>query len=305
MANENNKTKERKATSIPKAKKQPLRSGKVKGPMGIGKKQRPSTRATVKEPAKGKVSPAQNPEVSKVSAGSDMEIQDNNTSKLSPAPSWHDQLPERTSNDSEALRVMESKRQRKESQTRHEMASGEPINLSENTQSQNQEMDAKTQADQSSTRSASESDKKKEPSKAPQEKDDSPSQGTSGLGSKKMSRQKFVKGISAEEKLKLDNVSPSQELQNRITQTTKALWEAASPKEQTKDELAKILLEVIPSSQQLASSTPSKEELKSLAERIGSMFEKGANLDEILALIPNEKIREQIQAFIVRARSGM
>ena len=271
--------------------------------MGIGEKQKPSNRATVKEPAKGKVSHAQDSEVSKVSAGSAMEEQNSNAPKVSPAPSWNDRLPERTSKVTEALWVVESKRQQKEAQTRHEMASGDPINLSENTQTQMREMKRSAHADHNSSSPTSDSNKKEESNQASEDKDDSSSQDTKELGSKKMSRQKPMKGISAQEKLKLDNVSPSQELQDRVSQTTKGLWEALVPGEQSKDELAKILLQIIPSSQQLASSTPSKEELKSMAERISSMFDRGTNMDEILALIPNEKIREQVRALILRARN--
>lgn len=304
MTNKHNKSQDKIATSIPKSKKQPLKSGKVKGPMGIGEKQKPSIRATVKEPAKAKVSHGQDPDVSTVSAGSAMKKQERNTSRLSPAPSWNDRLPERTSKKSEALQVMETKRKRKEAQRQHDMTSGDPINLSQTTQTEMQEKEQTTHTDHNTNNPKYNSNYKKESDKSTQEKNASISKETGDLGAKKMSRKKHVKGISAEEKLKLDNVSPSQELEDRVTQNAKGLWEALDPGEQTKDELAKILLKVIPTNQQLAASTPSKEELKAIAERISDIFDRDANMDEILALIPNEKIRKQVRALILRARNA-
>lgn len=310
MANEHNKTEDKKATSIHNSRKQPLKSGQVKGPMGIGKKKEPSTRATVKEPAKGKTSPEHDPGVSKISADGVAKKQGSSASNLSPAPSLQDdsmvdkhpkeRLPERTSKESEALRIVESKRKRKEAQVQHEMASGEPINLSESTQTEMRGMENSA----STQKQVSQPDKTKEPGRPSENKDKSSSQDTSQEGSKKMSRQKFVKGISAEEKLKLDNVSPSQELQSRVADTTKGLWEALDPGQEIKDEIAEILLQVIPSKEKLASSTPSKEEMKKIAEVISGMFEKGRNMDEILAAIPNEKIREQIREIILTARNN-
>lgn len=316
MATQHNNTEDKKPTSISSSRKQPLKSGKVKGPMGVGRKRKPKTRATVKEPSKGKTSlPEQASEVSRTSADGAAEKHESNGSNLSPAPSLEnrvinnqpkERLPERTTKESEALRIVESKRTQKETQAQHELASGEPIELSESTQTEMRGMENQTAADQesASTKSNLKTDKTEEPDEASKNKEESMAEDTSMKGAKKMSRQKFVKGISAEEKLKLDNVSPSQELKNRITDATSGLRDALEPGQEIKDQIAELLLQVIPSQENVPSSTLSKQQMDKITETISSMFNNGLSMDEILAMIPNENIREQLREVINRTRKN-
>ncbi|WP_438865928.1 1,4-alpha-glucan branching protein GlgB [Salinimicrobium oceani] len=79
---------------------------------------------------------------------------------------------------------------------------------------------------------------------------------------KKMSRQKSVPGISAEEKMKLPNTSPSDDLKRTAKETAEGIKEKLSPDEQTKRDLEQMAKDYVPSA----------ESIKDTAQKIADRF---------------------------------
>lgn len=304
MALHTNNTDDKKKKSPSHSEKRPLKSGKVKGPMGVGRNPAESGSKTRESDQND------NSGVARTSADGGSSSSYN----LSSAPSSQqmsepqepkERLPERTSMESEALQVVESKRKRKESEIKHELESGQTIALSESTGSEPWEPSEQVKADtEISKPQAKPSPPQKEtPKPEASDMEESTSEDIKRKGAKKMSRQKFVKGISAEEKLKLDNVSPSEELKSRIAESALGFWDTITPGDEIKDEVAEILLKIIPTGEQVASFTPSMDQINKIATGLTKGISTDSiSLDKILEQIPDPDIRQQIRMAVSKLK---
>ena len=247
-------------------KNDPKKSGSVKGPKGVGSPAS-SSGGRVKESASGNQKVEDKREISATPAGGTIE----------------EPTQEPTSKTEEPLKLKPSKRDQKTSEKARELKSGEPIALSDSQKEQEQaSMTKKDYADQH-----------KEP------EEEQPVR----KAAQKMSRRKQISGISAEEKLKLSNSSPSQQLRDRLKGSANELFDTLKPNEELQDELAKLLLQLVPSSDHIKSSVPSQDHLTKVVRMMNEQLAKGKDeLDELLGQIQDEELRQKITAAIRKSR---
>lgn len=254
-------------------KNNPKKSGSVKGPMGVGSPAS-SSGGRVEKQQNDDRSPEDKREISATPAGGTLE---------EPAQDSSSQ----TSKSQEPLKLKPSKKDQKTTEKPREMASGDPIELPDPKLEQEQAFEAKGVAQQ-------EEEETREQEEQPARK-----------AAKKMSRRKHVPGISAEEKLKLGNTSPTQQLKDRLKGSTKELFNAVKPGEELQDELAKLLLQLVPATEHIKSTVPSQERLTKVVRMLNQQLAKGKeDLDQLLDQIQDVELREQIRAAIRRQRKG-
>ena len=119
-------------------------------------------------------------------------------------------------------------------------------------------------------------------SKAPQEKaEDTAAAKPTKTGAKKMPRRKPEPGISAEEKMKLPNTSPTEDLKKTAKKTGKDLADKLTPDEQTKRDLEEKAKDLI----------PDPEEVRDTAAKIAGKIAPGVAKakDFVEKLIPDQE----------------
>ena len=103
--------------------------------------------------------------------------------------------------------------------------------------------------------------------------------GTKKAPAKKMSRQKTPPGVSAEEKMKLPNTSPTDDLKDTAMEAGKDLADKLTPDEKTRKDLEKKAKDIIPDADEVKSAAakakdfveeviPDKEEISSAAKKV-------------------------------------
>ncbi len=261
-----------KSSSTPESgQNEPKKSGSVKGPMGVGSPASSSGGRVTKQDPHDRM-PEDKREISATPAGGTME---------EPA-----QEPDSASSTSqEPLKLKPSKRDQKTQEKPRELASGDPIELPDRKKEQGPEGKAEKEA----------------PAQQQAPEEEPPAR----KAAKKMSRRKHVPGISAEEKLKLGNSSPTEQLKDRVKDSTKELFDAVKPQEELQDELAKLLLQLVPSSEHIKSAVPSQDQLTKVVRMVNEKLSEGRdNLDQLLNQIQDVELREQIRAAIRKQRRG-
>ena len=108
---------------------------------------------------------------------------------------------------------------------------------------------------------------------------------------KKMTRTKKVPGISAEEKMKLPNTSPSQDLKNTAKETADNIKETITPKDSTKKDLEKKAKDLIPDPKDL------KAAAGNLAEKVIPAAQKAK--EKVEEILPD---KEEITAAAQKAK---
>lgn len=259
------------SSSFPKSdQNEPQKSGSVKGPMGVGSPAS-SSGGRVQKQDDDRM-PEDKREISATPAGGTIEEPAQEPSSFSSKPQ-------------EPLKLKPSKRDQKTSEKSRELQSGDPIELPDSKKEQETAFKAEGE-----TQKEHEEPKEEQPA---------------GKAAKKMSRRKVIPGISAEEKLKLGNASPTQQLKDRLTGSTKEIFEAVKPSEELQDELAKLLLQLVPSSDHIKSTVPSQDKLTKAVRMLNEQLAKGKdNLDQLIDQIQDVELREQIRSAIRRQRKG-
>ena len=143
---------------------------------------------------------------------------------------------------------------------------------------------------------------KKASTKSSEEKKTS-SMGTSAAKSaaskgpaKKMARRKIEEGVSAEEKMKMPNTSPNEDLKDTAKATLENLKNTVLPDEKTQKELKKKAKEIL----------PDQEEVKKTAQKIAGNATDTDKLNKAIEkIIPDEKVREKIKKKTFAAKEAV
>lgn len=292
--NKNRKTaaKKPKAGETPKKRSSNAasKSGKVKGPMGVGGTRKPSTSAEIREPSKITQSPKGRFEDSETEKKDTLPTATENesiTSKISNSTPRKG-LPEKTSTTEEHLVVRtDSKHSVSTEKASKEKKSGmkpkdtNPIILEESS------LTAKKTKPTTEVKEPSNTAEEKKNRKPATRKPDSRSKkqvGKTETGeekeqkkpAKKMSRRKEVKGISAEEKVKLPNTSTSEDISEAITSTAQQLIDSVIPDKSTQEDLKRAVKSALPDQDDLKKTAedlsknliPDADSLNKIADKI-------------------------------------
>ncbi len=289
---ENNTDKEKKTTakkaspSSPKASAKPERSGEVKGPMGVGSPKKANETAKPKKPAKDSGPRGKETVAKKRTAAGKDKLTEEKKSLPKPKKS----LPKRTSGTTasktsgsakgsstgdEKKKISKKPMKFQEPLTDEEVPhvaapASEPI-TGPDEEKKKQRKAAKTK---DAIKASEDPSARKVPTKkASEEEEKEPP--------KKMSRQKTDPAISAEEKMKLPNTSPSEDLKKTTDSLAKELAEKLSPDEKTRMDIEKMARELIPDAEDV------KGAAEKLTAALASTPEKAREL--MKKIIPDEE----------------
>ncbi|MFD2518728.1 1,4-alpha-glucan branching protein GlgB [Salinimicrobium flavum] len=315
---ENNADKEQKKPISPKKDKKtgqtdttPERSGEVKGPMGVGERKKPEGGAIPKKAAKN--NPPSEKDVPGQSPGKgNIRTQENVSGEGKNLPKPKKELPGKNTRGKKSS-TSRDKAEKEGSISDKPLKFHEPLTDEElphvsapatkktggSSEESKVKKTRKASADTGkkgtgSTEKAASAGKKekmsestsaalkKELKEGDQEKENEKKQ------PKKMSRQRMDPSISAEEKMKLPNTTPSEDLKETAETTARDIADKVLPDEKTRQDLEKMAKDLIPDADRV------KESAEKITEKLASGPEKAKEL--LNKVIPDpEEVSETVK----------
>ena len=282
-------------------------SGEVKGPMGVGGRKKPSSRATIKKPSKtfDKSDNASRITSKNFSRESNEETASPSLEKTSDPIKQKKALPEKTSTTEEHLIVQPvAANSRKENRGGRKEGSG--MHPKDNTPiilKASMETSPKVRTKNSVAGTKGKPEKRKKEVKKPltekidaeevkqkiqerknrlaEEKEKKPA-------AKKMARRKAVEGISAKEKTRISNTTITEDLKSAAKKTAKDLMEEIIPSKETQEELKELAKNIIPKEKDLKKKaeeiadqiSPASEAISEVAAQVGKTKETEGAVNE-------------------------
>ncbi|SDL17258.1 alpha-1,4-glucan:alpha-1,4-glucan 6-glycosyltransferase [Salinimicrobium catena] len=276
-----NTTDKDKKTTAKKASPKPERSGQVKGPIDVGDRKKTEDTAKVKKPAKDAGPSAE-----------DVPKKKSTAKETASLPKPKKSLPKKTSKSGTTAKAKTSGKKTagtadkktkisKKPAKFHEPLTDEelpdvaaPASKQTSTPDEEKKRTRKTAKTKEAIKASEDPTRRKKATKKAPEPEDKEAP-------RKMSRHKADPAISAEEKMKQPNTSPSEDLKHTTESLAKELAEKLSPDEKTRSDIEKMARELIPDADDV------KGAAEKLTAALASTPEKAREL--MKKIIPDEE----------------